>query len=328
MTCQSSFALSVIIPTKDRAYELSKVSLPSLARQTTQDFELIVWDASGDDTSRLVVEQFAVLHPDLAVRYFRAPRVGAAAQRNDSVKEARGGILFFIDDDCEVSPDGIAGLIEMFASNRLLDAGCLILENYWAAKDEDAVNTGKGLGAWFLTACYKLFARSSQLAGIGPKEMPVRPGPVDFLPGGDLAVRASMMSNHAFDERLQRYAGYALWEDQLFSHQLCGEGCAIAVADTGKVIHHAVAGGRVGDSFRKGCLEGYNACIVWKAGIFPYDRRTVVPFIWARIGFLGVVLLPCMYKPWDAARWKRAAGYLKGLWVFFWEECLAFSPRK
>jgi hypothetical protein len=66
---------------------------------------------------------------------------------------------------------------------------------------------------------------------------------------------------------------------------------------------------------------------VWIAGVFPYDRRSILPFIWARIGFLGVVLFPCLCKPWEAPRWKRAAGYLRGLWVFFWEECFVFPSR-
>jgi glycosyltransferase involved in cell wall biosynthesis len=327
MTRESSFALSVIIPTKDRAEQLSEISLPSLAKQTSHDFEIIVWDASGDNSSRLVVEDLAVAHPDLVVRYFQAPRSGLPAQRNDSAKAARGEIVFFIDDDCEVSPDGIDALIEMFAQNRSVDAGCLVLETHWAAKGNEAVNTSKGFGAWLLTIGNKVFAGSSQISGIGPKEMPVRPGPVDFLPGCDFAVRASVLKTHAFDERLQRYAGYALWEDQLFSHQLYREGLVLSVAGEGKAVHHSVAGGRVRDLFNRGCLEGYNAGIVWIAGVFPYDRRSILPFIWARIGFLGVVLFPCLCKPWEAPRWKRAAGYLRGLWVFFWEECFVFPSR-
>ena len=74
-----------------------------------------------------VVEEFAAAHGDLVVRYFKAPRAGLPAQRNDAVREARGEIVFFIDDDSEVSPDGIAALRDMFARQERPAGGCLPL---------------------------------------------------------------------------------------------------------------------------------------------------------------------------------------------------------
>jgi len=82
--------ISVIIATRNRADALEKISLPSLAKQDFKDFEVIIWDASDDDKSKIVVENFIQSHPDMIVRYFKAPRVGSASQRNDAVKVARG----------------------------------------------------------------------------------------------------------------------------------------------------------------------------------------------------------------------------------------------
>jgi len=316
----ANFRLTVIIATRNRAEELRVISLPSLVKQDAQDFEVIVWDASEDEAAKRVVEEYAALHPSLSVRYFTAPRTGLPAQRNDAVKQADGNIVFFIDDDCEVSPNGIGTLIEMFTQQEFLAGGCLPLDNEWQVSEGQALMGPGRLGACLSAAYNKVFHSSSQRSGIGPKSMPSKPGSTDFLSGCDMAFRKEILRNHAFDERLQRYAGYALWEDQQFSHQLRLKGYRMAVAEKGFVKHRPSPVKRLGNPFVRGRVEGYNAAIIWRTTIFPFSRWSVIPFLWARIGFLGIVLLPCFLRPWEKMRWKRAAGYLAGLAVFLAEE--------
>lgn len=312
--------VSVIIATKDRPNELRTISLPSLAKQTTRAFETIVSDASEDDASRKAVAEFAADHPNCAIQYVRALRPGSASQRNDAVSEARADVVFFIDDDCEVSPDGIAALSELFLLNSRVDAGCLVLEDHRFTNSPEATGGRASFSTLPSALWEKVFGRSFHLAGIGPKEMPIRPGPTDFLSSCDLAVRSRVFEMHRFDERLQKFSGYALWEDQLFSHKLSRDGLELRVAASGKVIHHAAEGTRIPNPYRRGCQEGYNACILWRAGAFPYSRWTVLPFIWSRIGFFWVVFLPCLVKPWKLAPWGRVGGYFVGLSTFFGEE--------
>ena len=115
--------ISVVIATRNRADALEQISLPSLAKQDFKDFEVIIWDASDDDKSKIVVENFIQSHPGIIVRYFKAPRVGLASQRNDVVKVARGDIIFFIDDDSEVSSDGLSALNETFKDKDVCGVG-------------------------------------------------------------------------------------------------------------------------------------------------------------------------------------------------------------
>ena len=63
----------------------------------------------------------------MIVRYFKAPRVGLASQRNDAVKVARGDIIFFIDDDCEVSSDGLSALNEGFKDQTTYGGGLKLI---------------------------------------------------------------------------------------------------------------------------------------------------------------------------------------------------------
>jgi glycosyltransferase involved in cell wall biosynthesis len=319
--------LSVIIATKDRAEELRTISLPSLACQETRDFETIVWDASEGSSSHHVVEEFAIHHPDLTVRYFRAPRAGLPAQRNDAVKEALGQIVFFIDDDSEVSWDGITAIRDMFAEQKTLAGGCLPLDYWWPGKEREPSRKTNRLETWLSSTYGKMFYSSSRLSGVGPAFMPSQPGSTDFLSGCDMAFRREILLDNRFEERLQRYAGYALWEDQHFSHQLRLKGNTLSVAKRGFVIHRATSGLRVANPFNRGRVEGYNAAIVWKTSIFPFSRWSTIHFVWARIGFLGVVLGPCIFKPWQIKRWKRVAGYLAGLWVFLVEEIRVNQSR-
>jgi len=93
-------AVSVIIPTFNRADLLPK-AVGSVLSQTFQDLEIVVVDdASGDCTP-------AVVHGlgDRRIRYVRHPaNRGIAAARNTGVAHASGRYLAFLDDDDEWLP--------------------------------------------------------------------------------------------------------------------------------------------------------------------------------------------------------------------------------
>jgi glycosyltransferase involved in cell wall biosynthesis len=311
--------VSVIIATRNRAEELRTISLPSLGRQDVNDFETIVWDASGDDSSRRVAEEYAAAHPHRIVRYFKAPRAGLTAQRNDAVREARGEIVFFIDDDCEVSPNSIQALEQMFGEQEHLSAGCLRLDFKRPPRNRHSLCVDGRFGPALLSVYEKAFDWSLRMTAVHWCSMPSQEGFTDFLCGCDMAFRRNLLSKYRFEERLQKFAGYAFGEDQLLSRQLRGDGLKLFVTGKALVIHRAAVAERIRDPFNKGRVDGYNAGIMWKEGVFPYARWTVFPFLWARLGFLGVVLVPCLLRPWQGMRWKRAAGYLAGLWTFLFE---------
>lgn len=98
--------ISVIIPTRNRGAVLERC-LECLARQDGKSFGLeviVVDDCSSDETADRVARLVPSLH--LPVRFFRQPKPsGANAARNRGVREARGEIVVFLDDDAFV-PDG------------------------------------------------------------------------------------------------------------------------------------------------------------------------------------------------------------------------------
>lgn len=314
--------VSVVIATKNRAAELGSISLPSLARQNGDDFEILVWDASDGEDSRAAVEAFAAAHPQRNVRYQRAPRPGLARQRNDAARTAQGEILFFIDDDSEVLADGIATLAALFQSEPRPGAGALPLTNRIGGREMQAKRSFSLLDLYT-----HVFFTSGRWSGTYPFVPPAHPGPADHLWGCDMAYRKDLfLALGGIDERLQRFAGYSFGEDQLLSHRVWRLGHPVLVAPVSGVIHHTAEGARVGREFHQGRVDGYNVSIVWRASIFPYAPWTLPLFLWARLGFLGVVLLPCLVQFWQKRRWLRLAGYLSGCWAFLAEEIFPKAP--
>jgi glycosyltransferase involved in cell wall biosynthesis len=100
--------ISVIVTTYNREDALEAV-LRSLARQTDQDFEVVVADDGSTAATGQLVEAWKgkvghrlehVWHED---RGFRAAEI-----RNRAILAARGGYCIFLDGDCIVRPDFVA----------------------------------------------------------------------------------------------------------------------------------------------------------------------------------------------------------------------------
>jgi glycosyltransferase involved in cell wall biosynthesis len=304
------------------------VSLASLAKQEgTAAFEVVVWDASDNDRSKTLVEEFAAENPGIIVRYFKAPRVGLARQRNDAVKETSGDVVFFIDDDSEISPDGIRVLAAMFAANDRIAGGCLPLDYNFPAGTQPAILTVTGPLTPLVKAYYKIFEPSKKASGYYPPTPPTKTGAISYLFGCDMAFRKEILATHRFDERLQRFSNYVICDDLIFSRVLLQEGRELRVAKEGYVIHRPASGGRFNFGFDTGRVEGYNAGLVWFVAALPWSRWSVFPFIWARTGVLFAALLSCLRRPWQFARWGRVAGYLSGLSIFFREEFFGLAKH-
>jgi glucosyl-dolichyl phosphate glucuronosyltransferase len=95
---------SVIIATYNRATELAE-TLAGLARlQSAEPWEAIIVDNNSSDATRQVVNDAAVGFP-APLRYIFEPEQGKAAALNTAIRQARGEILMFTDDDALVEPD-------------------------------------------------------------------------------------------------------------------------------------------------------------------------------------------------------------------------------
>ena len=106
---------SIVIPTYNRKKTL-QMTLDSTIVQTIlpSEYEIIVVDDGSIDGTRSVVEEFIEKHPARAIRYFWQENGGPAKARNFGIKESRGEIIFFTDDDCVVPENWMETLLDGF----------------------------------------------------------------------------------------------------------------------------------------------------------------------------------------------------------------------
>ena len=95
--------LSVIICTYNREKYIRPLLESVVANTLAKDqYEIVLVDNNCTDNTRLVCEQFAADHTDVAFRYVEEPEQGLSAARNKGIQEAQGDIIVYVDDDALV----------------------------------------------------------------------------------------------------------------------------------------------------------------------------------------------------------------------------------
>ena len=129
--------VSVVLPTRDRRAYLAR-AIESVMAQTYGRCELLVVDdASRDDTST-----FLAGLKDERVRTFRGTGAGVCAARNIGLREARGEVVAYLDDDNVMHPDWLKAVAWGFEQRPEADV------LYGAVVVDDALRVdGRGSGA-------------------------------------------------------------------------------------------------------------------------------------------------------------------------------------
>lgn len=197
--------ISVVIPAYHGAATIA-ACLASVQRATAgRGVEIIVVDSSGDRCEEIVREQFP------GVTLVVSPtRLSAGAARNRGVAMARGRILFFVDQDCEVPHDWIAAIEKHFATPTTGGAGGSL-----GMLNPDCLT---GCGVYFLEF-FRHFPRN------GPPERNR-----NFLLGCNCAYRTDVLREGGFPD-------HTLGEDVLLSHQLRQRGVDLVYDPAVEVRH-------------------------------------------------------------------------------------------
>lgn len=106
--------LSVVMCTYNRGELLEGAIRCVLAQDEgiTPPYELIVVDNNSTDRTRDVVSRIAA--GDRRLRYLFEPRQGLSYARNAAIREARGAMIAFTDDDVRAEPDWVASILRSF----------------------------------------------------------------------------------------------------------------------------------------------------------------------------------------------------------------------
>jgi glucosyl-dolichyl phosphate glucuronosyltransferase len=123
--------LTVILCTYNRCEALAR-ALESVANQVLPrsiEWEVLVADNNSNDQTRAVVEDFCHRYPG-RFRYLFEREQGKSYALNAAIREARGAILAFMDDDVIVEPDWLQNLTVGLNSGEWVGAGGRILPEW------------------------------------------------------------------------------------------------------------------------------------------------------------------------------------------------------
>jgi glucosyl-dolichyl phosphate glucuronosyltransferase len=114
--------ISVVVPTRNRAGLLAR-ALSSIEKQTLPPnrFEVVVVNNGSTDGTADIVASHVRHMPNL--RAVGEPRPGLHAGRHRGLREARGDILVFIDDDIEATPGWLEAIAEAFTEPDVVMVG-------------------------------------------------------------------------------------------------------------------------------------------------------------------------------------------------------------
>ena len=120
--------ISVVICTYNRCKTLG-AAIESIAAQTLPQslgWEILVVDNNSTDETRQLVESIQRRYPE-RIRYIFEPKQGLSNARNTGIREARGEILVFLDDDEIASSGWVENLTANLHSGEWAGAGGRVL---------------------------------------------------------------------------------------------------------------------------------------------------------------------------------------------------------
>jgi len=229
--------ISVIVCTYNRAHYLAD-TLDHLLHQSAaiDDFEVLVINNKSTDDTEDVCTQFSTKNPAFPFRYIVEMAQGLSFARNSGIKEAKGDVLTFIDDDAFAQVDFIKHIQEHFESNaQTLAVGGKIIPKY-----ED------GEPRWMSKYLLPLVAALD----MGDK---IKPFPKSKFPiGANMSMRKEVFDDYGiFDVNLGR-KGSTLEgseEKDLFSRITKSGANIMYIPQT--VVHHIIPPKRVSLSYIK-----------------------------------------------------------------------------
>lgn len=174
--------LSVIFCTYNREKYIYN-AMKSIAEQdySRSDYEIVLVNNNSTDSTETICKQFCVDYPDVEFRYFVETNQGLSYARNRGVKESRGDILVFVDDDATAFDHYLSTISSFFDQHPTVSAcGGPIVPVYEVEKPKWlSIYTEQLLGG----ALYE-----------GDKDKPFRNG--KYPGGGNSAFRKEVFSKY------------------------------------------------------------------------------------------------------------------------------------
>lgn len=204
--------ISIIIATSGRVEKVRRLldGLSRLHGSADFDHEVIVANNAADEARAQAVEALVREQAErgrMRCRQIREPVPGKCRAQNRAIREARGSILAFLDDDLEVSPEWLASIARFFEEcpHDIMQGSVLMYP-----KDREDAELQRALKRY----------RTVDFIDYGYP----RGSDLKTLTGGNIAVKREVFEQVGlFDERLGP-GGYGISEDVEFATRVLQAG--------------------------------------------------------------------------------------------------------
>lgn len=110
--------VTIVVPTYNRSHFIERAFASVLAQEYPRDrLDVIAIDDGSKDATVAILERFRSAHPNF--RFLQQANCGPATARNAGLREARGDIVLFMDDDCIADPKWAVELTRPYADPRV-----------------------------------------------------------------------------------------------------------------------------------------------------------------------------------------------------------------
>ncbi len=111
--------ISVVIPTFNKS-ELLETTLNSVLQQTYPCIEVILVDNGSTDDTRIKIDHFLTLHPNIFKAVYMKENLGPSGARNIGIMAAKGKYIFLLDGDDLMMPNKIDIQVQYMELNSSL----------------------------------------------------------------------------------------------------------------------------------------------------------------------------------------------------------------
>jgi glycosyltransferase involved in cell wall biosynthesis len=241
---RNTMKITIILCTYNRCGSLP-TALDSLAAQElpgSVEWEILVVDNNSNDQTEQVVRDFSRRYPG-RFRYLFETNQGLSRARNAGVREARGDILAFTDDDVTAEPRWLENLTSGLASEGWAGAGGRVLRELTCP-----------LPRWLsFEGRYERMAAPLVLFDLGSKRCDID----DFAIGANMAYRKEIFVKYGgFRTDLGRSGDSLLGlEDNDFAHRVLAAGERL-LYEPSAVVYHPVPQNRLSKEYFLGWWFG------------------------------------------------------------------------